>query len=814
MEAAKTTGESIAPTVEQEKAVAGFESDQPPDAYTEWVAVDGDLFAAAEDMELGQLLQASGFGLLEAMSAIEIMDPKMDSGIDAEGVYTFEEAQKANLLPAELTIPQVIAIMDKALCCELSWYTGYNLAQTVLTCLYAHKPQAVPNRWLKTYACSVTKTCDEVRTMVMNADVYEEGDFLTSTFGFALGSDLDRSKLLTELKEVEEDLQNKVKLRKGQTKGLPKNTSPLQADASKEIQYCEALLARFRLRKSFLVMLQLMDQNAGEGLPGAKRAIEAALSHLPLILKSQSLGGDIPEHIFDPRAGRRMPVSVPPRVIDILSVSDGVAYLQTILNNHLRLCDAIEEVNASSGKGLVGRDELSALQDFVISVSARDPDILTRSRMRLLCFHSRKFLGQRDMHDVIRESMKAFPLPTGVVEHALGVSTLDKIGRVLAQQFRILSYNRARQRRKLLRSLDDWSVLVHDADMVDALIDQKQRERMKRGMPEGVTYWWSSWVVSQTFPVLRQYLLSGFDLGLYQPAEYPMIYWYLDYLLGMHIRTQVQMRDATKQQTGTTMSSGARRPVAERRAAAGRGKAGARKQPAGKVANEAEPTGPGSTLATLDFSARQLTTYAHHQLAQGLYRFLVGLGVHQGRSLTDKTDGSEYGSLENRFFSRFGGFQRLVNPPALHPDHYINLTNELIEKHRTAEGIYTSASDAFKEAKAALGMAVSHAYPPPPVLVEELKNLAQVVEANLATVTALLKDMESPNAPKSIATKVVNYDFAINKHYPVVSVKDKGAATKEGEKKKANRRKKKKGGANKADDAVAADGSADKSPSA
>ncbi len=49
----------------------------------------------------------------------QIMDPKMDSGIDAEGVYTFEEAQKASLLPAELTIPQVIAIMDKMLCCEV-----------------------------------------------------------------------------------------------------------------------------------------------------------------------------------------------------------------------------------------------------------------------------------------------------------------------------------------------------------------------------------------------------------------------------------------------------------------------------------------------------------------------------------------------------------------------------------------------------------------------------------------------------------------------------------------------------------------------
>jgi hypothetical protein len=28
--------------------VAGFESDQPPDAYTQWVAVDEDLRAAAE----------------------------------------------------------------------------------------------------------------------------------------------------------------------------------------------------------------------------------------------------------------------------------------------------------------------------------------------------------------------------------------------------------------------------------------------------------------------------------------------------------------------------------------------------------------------------------------------------------------------------------------------------------------------------------------------------------------------------------------------------------------------------------------------
>ncbi len=34
--------------------MAGFESDQPPDAYTEWVAVDDDLFAAAEGTDRTQ----------------------------------------------------------------------------------------------------------------------------------------------------------------------------------------------------------------------------------------------------------------------------------------------------------------------------------------------------------------------------------------------------------------------------------------------------------------------------------------------------------------------------------------------------------------------------------------------------------------------------------------------------------------------------------------------------------------------------------------------------------------------------------------
>jgi hypothetical protein len=46
-----------------------------------WMPVDGALAAAASELEVGQLLHASVFSLFEAMSAVEIGNPKMDAGV-------------------------------------------------------------------------------------------------------------------------------------------------------------------------------------------------------------------------------------------------------------------------------------------------------------------------------------------------------------------------------------------------------------------------------------------------------------------------------------------------------------------------------------------------------------------------------------------------------------------------------------------------------------------------------------------------------------------------------------------------------------
>lgn len=47
------------------------------------------------------------------------MDPKMDGGVGAEGVYTMDEMMKLNLLPTSLSIPEVLGIIDRLLGCEV-----------------------------------------------------------------------------------------------------------------------------------------------------------------------------------------------------------------------------------------------------------------------------------------------------------------------------------------------------------------------------------------------------------------------------------------------------------------------------------------------------------------------------------------------------------------------------------------------------------------------------------------------------------------------------------------------------------------------
>lgn len=59
-----------------------------------WVDITEEFREAVKELELGELFHDNLFGLFEAMSAIEMMDPKMDAGMcnrDYKLTKTFDQ---------------------------------------------------------------------------------------------------------------------------------------------------------------------------------------------------------------------------------------------------------------------------------------------------------------------------------------------------------------------------------------------------------------------------------------------------------------------------------------------------------------------------------------------------------------------------------------------------------------------------------------------------------------------------------------------------------------------------------------------------
>jgi hypothetical protein len=69
-----------------------------------WFEITSEFQGAVTDLDMGELLHDNLFGLFEAMSAIEMMDPKMDAGMICN-----RGARKAKTLSQtlEVTIPSI-----------------------------------------------------------------------------------------------------------------------------------------------------------------------------------------------------------------------------------------------------------------------------------------------------------------------------------------------------------------------------------------------------------------------------------------------------------------------------------------------------------------------------------------------------------------------------------------------------------------------------------------------------------------------------------------------------------------------------------
>jgi hypothetical protein len=331
---------------------------------TTWVDASGFFFSVCAELDVGELIHGEHFNLFEAMSALEIMDPKMDAGMATTKYKTADEAIESGAAPINLSVHELVDVMDHLLACEATWHKGHPLAQTVFSCLYLLKlERTTPNSLLHAFCTSVRATCSLVRTTVALADIHEEEDFVTIAYGLPVEGEGD-AKCLSLLSSVEEIVLRQLRSTKGTASGKRKggqDAECLQDDPALEEGYCQAILCRLRFRKAFFRTLSYMEKPQGRGLEMARKHIAAALSELRDIrlssafldpssnvdlekTRNQNLSSDTdsrdsglvtekpstasgrPAVGFDESVNRRLLAPTPPRSIKILCWEDVSAF--------------------------------------------------------------------------------------------------------------------------------------------------------------------------------------------------------------------------------------------------------------------------------------------------------------------------------------------------------------------------------------------------------------------------------------------------------------------------------------------------------
>ncbi|KAI1869043.1 uncharacterized protein JN550_006030 [Neoarthrinium moseri] len=503
--------------------------------------------AAAKKLAPGELVKDGHFTLFETVSALEIMDPKMDSGCLAEGESLEEEYDVTrNLLPQE-----VLGIIDQLLCLEMAWHLGYPLSQTLFTSVYLEalmKPHPTnledalftsdrdvsgnksPFLFvLRAYCVSLLKGCYFVNELVKEELYYEEEDFVTNTYDRGLLSDIPLDAITDMLRTARDDLR------------------AMGNELSKEVR--EALDLRLEFRVAFLRAMELVSLRKAnpESLKTPWIMMDGLLEHLK---KQHPLGTPVPE-AFSTKIQRSLASTMPPRPIVQLTFDDTYSHFKRMAQDGK---DAMDILKYSDPQSLL---------NFVATFQTRKPQplVVIRTIMQGLLFKEMVVLGSYSIRQILDHDLSIVCLPCAPqidpANDTIEVPTdprhqtaaqmeifRQRVAECYLDIYRIFCQNRCRVRRTLCHSIQEWDLLQVDVEEIDNLLQVNLDEQPHTTAQGQVGYSLplSSWAYLYKLRQMEWIVQLGFELSTYQTDELAGMYWYLNYLA----KTRAQHGDRIK----------------------------------------------------------------------------------------------------------------------------------------------------------------------------------------------------------------------------------------------------------------------------
>jgi len=706
----------------------GADTSAPHSSPEDFESILDLLDQASTEMNLGQLIHPEGFSLAEAMSCLEVMDPKMDSGmaLQLKPTYTAEEAYKSQIIPTDssLTISQIILLMDELFRAEVGFYQGHNLLQTIFTCYYLHDLRKLENAYLLVYMYATLKQCSLMRDMVQQTDISNEEDFNGIQYGFRLLDKVPTEDMLRMITLAEEDLTLKISKAKG--KDL-EDVVPLQDDAEKEIGFCEALLARLRLKRALYSAQTHFEKDSNKRYASAKKSLVFALAQCKSLKETHQMcletGPPLPEGIFDLTIIRRIIFTAPPNVFALPLFDESVEFIDHLLNDFMDFCNWPNSVNT-----------VPLLLDNLEMFCKRSSNILSRARLYKLFYHENKIWGEHTPTDLMKADLLSYGIAESDFEQEAAGLLVDHLTHIFMMYFHCQFRNHSRQRSKLMLCLQELGSLQSHAELLDLKLYQELTgfERPTKENPDPKRVMFSNYIAEFTYRVMIQFIKLGFTLELYNGYEYPVVFWYLDFLYGrwsavkkatLEFLYQKKVKDAVE---------------ASKRA---RGK---KAKKAKNIKKKIEPPTP---------TREHYLVETQQYLFRALARLITGLEYKASGGKTLGRPKFEFGSDNLRFFQRFNPFHHLRNPPCLWYSHFES-SMELGDY--TPEKVIAYASELFGLAKKNLDKLVKS----PNISEDEITELKAVTRVALTNQINILRLGTGPK---------LQYNFDIHPCLPVIN---------------------------------------------
>ncbi|GKY96188.1 hypothetical protein MPSEU_000578700 [Mayamaea pseudoterrestris] len=527
------------------------------------------------------------FSLHDAMAALQLTDRKMDcceipltnysetSLLPANGSEDERTifprpaptglADSFHKLPwDDLTTKDVAYIAIHTLIRFQAFLAGSSVGESSATCLYAHQPvlaemrrELFPNSTneyryddfpverildehsLKSTANSIHKfmvytlarallqVTEDTRTIIVNADIYEEEDFSIHSYDLSFFKANDTQSLVDLLKAA-------LQL-----------ADSHELDGDKEHGKIIHLVLNVYL--AFVSTAQSLEDHATD-LNRIQTLLQTTVERLnqleSLVKPFDTNEGHKDMQIlalrtFDSFVNRPLIGNAPVRKPNFRSPSEASRRLRTIiLDLDWALCNLMSQGNS-----------LAKVQRTLDRVQQSSVNIYVRSLIVTNLFFGEKLLGQHDLKVLMVDYMQEWTLiPETYFDHEHCKLFLGRLAKPFYDVLKLKLLNRCRQRAFIEAvSIPDWLGLQADAHMVDMYYRRDSGMAYSNSNAVEAPHF-SHFVLTIVLRLMDRHLSSGLEIGLfwgYQDVAFA--FWYRDYLLSALLNNLLSMRRSKSQ---------------------------------------------------------------------------------------------------------------------------------------------------------------------------------------------------------------------------------------------------------------------------